>query len=55
MTVELFNLRDDPEEHHNLASKEPETAARLRAMLHLWRKRTNARMMEPNPDYHPGP
>jgi arylsulfatase A-like enzyme len=53
-TVELFNLRDDPEEQYDLAREKPETAAQLRAMLHQWRERTNARMMEPNPDYQPG-
>jgi arylsulfatase A-like enzyme len=54
-TVQLFNLRQDLAEQDDLAQMEPETAARLRAMLHRWRESISARMMEPNPDYQPGP
>lgn len=34
--VELFNLRDDPGEHRNLANEEPGRAAELRGRLHAW-------------------
>lgn len=50
-TIQLFNLRDDPGEQHDLAQKEPEIAARLRRMLHDWRASVSARMMEPNGEY----
>ena len=52
-TVQLFNLRDDLGEQHDLAREEPETAARLRAMLRQWRASVSANMMEPNLDYQP--
>jgi arylsulfatase A-like enzyme len=54
-TVQLFNLRDDPGEQHDLAREDPESAARLRAMLHRWRETVSAAMMESNPEYRPGP
>jgi arylsulfatase A-like enzyme len=50
-TVQLFNLRDDPGEQHDLARAHPQTAARLREMLHSWRANVSARMPERNPDY----
>ncbi|NNC87187.1 MAG: sulfatase [Akkermansiaceae bacterium] len=52
-TVQLFNLKDDPGEQRDLAPVEPSRAKELRAMLHAWRKKVAARMMEPNPDYDP--
>jgi arylsulfatase A-like enzyme len=50
-SVQLFNLRADPGEQHDRAGLEPERAAALKEMLHDWRKRVNARMMQPNPTY----
>jgi arylsulfatase A-like enzyme len=50
-TVQLFNLRTDPGEQHDLAASEPDRAAALRSMLHAWRERVGAAMMPPNPDY----
>ena len=50
-TVQLFNLREDLGEHNDLATAEPEVAARLKSMLHRWRAKVGAQMMEPNPDY----
>jgi len=52
-TVQLFNLRTDIGEQHDLSSSKPEKVRELRAMLHKWRKDINAQMMEPNPDYVP--
>ena len=49
--VQLFNLRTDPGEQHNLADVEPERVARLKTMLQAWRKEVNAQRMAPNPDY----
>lgn len=53
-TVQLFNLREDPGEQNDLAVEQPKRAARLRAMLHQWRKGVSAPMPQPNPDYQPG-
>ncbi len=47
-TVQLFNLKNDPGERHDLVHEEPQTAARLRTMLHRWRASVSAEMMEPN-------
>ena len=52
-TLELFNLRTDPGEQHDLIQTEPQTAARLKTMLQEWRTKVSAPMMEPNPDYQP--
>jgi arylsulfatase A-like enzyme len=53
MRVELFNLREDVSEKHNLAAAMPEKAAALRRQLHDWRKDIKAAMPTPNPDYKP--
>ncbi|MDR0575155.1 MAG: sulfatase [Tannerella sp.] len=50
-TVQLFNLKNDKEERHDLASSEPEMANKLREMLHNRRKQVNAKTMELNPEY----
>jgi arylsulfatase A-like enzyme len=47
--VELYNLRHDIGEKHDLAKKMPEKAAELRSMLHRWRKRVKAKMPAPGP------
>lgn len=52
-TVQLFNIKADPGEHHDLAASMPEKAAELKKMLHNWRVETNARMMKPNENYEP--
>ncbi len=51
--LELFNLRDDIGERRNLVLKEPKKAAELHSMLKTWRKRVNATMPSPNPNYDP--
>jgi len=53
MRVELFNLREDVSEKHDLAAAMPEKAAALRRQLHDWRKDIMAVMPTPNPDYKP--
>jgi arylsulfatase A len=50
-TVQLFNLRDDLAEQHDLSISEPEKVNELRQMLHEWREKVGARMMDVNPDY----
>lgn len=50
---ELYNLRDDIAEDHNLAEVFPELTATLRQRLAAWREDVEARLPEPNPDYVP--
>ena len=50
---ELYNLANDPGERNNLAKRNPEKAADLRAKLSTWQKKMNAKMPVPNPNYKP--
>lgn len=52
-SVQLFNLREDIGEQHDLSRSEPEKAAELRAMLQAWRESVSARKLEPNPNFQP--
>ena len=52
-TVQLFNLREDLAEQHDLSQQQPEKVAELRSMLHAWRNQVSAQMMPVNPDYRP--
>lgn len=49
--LELYNLAKDIGEKHDLAAEMPDLAARLRTMLHDWRRAVDARMPRPNPDF----
>ncbi len=49
--VELYNLRDDIGEQHDLAGQMPEKAAKLRQMLHDWRREVGAVMPTRNPNH----
>ncbi|MCO6456313.1 MAG: sulfatase [Pirellulaceae bacterium] len=51
--VELYNLRDDVSEQHDLAAAQPARASLLRTALHQWRQAVGARMPVPNPAYDP--
>ncbi len=51
--LELYNLREDLGEQHNLATKFPDKAKQLRDQLARWRKQVGARMPKPNPNYDP--
>ena len=53
MRVELYNLKDDLGETRDLARDKPETAARLRNLLHRWRRSLDAQMPTRNPNYKP--
>jgi arylsulfatase A-like enzyme len=53
MRVELFNLKTDLGEQHDLAKSMPEKAAAMRGQLHAWRLAVGAVMPTPNPDYAP--
>ncbi len=45
--LELYDLRTDLGERHNLAGAQPELARRLREQLHRWRQQTGAAMPQP--------
>ncbi len=49
--LELFNLRDDIGENHNLAPVEPELVRDLHQRLVAWREAIEAKIPEPNPHY----
>ncbi len=49
--VELYNLRADLGEQHDLAAQMPEKTAELRRLLHEWRQEVGAVMPEPNPEW----
>jgi arylsulfatase A len=48
---ELYNVKKDFSESHNLITDKPTTAKELSAKLADWRKEVGAKMMKPNPDY----
>ena len=52
-TVQLFDLKTDPGEQHDLARSEPAKAQELRGRLHAWREAVNAEMPVPNPNFDP--
>ena len=51
--AELFNLAQDIGEQTNLAEKEPQRVAQLRAELHAWQKQVGAKFPIPNHTYDP--
>ena len=51
--LELYNLREDIGEHHNLAGQMPGKAEELRAAMVDWREETGAPVPSPNPAYDP--
>jgi arylsulfatase A len=48
---ELFNIASDPSEKTDVADKEPERVAALKAKLHAWRERIGVQMPRPNPNF----
>lgn len=54
MRVELYNLKNDLSEAHDMALENAKKADELRNMLHAWRKDVDAQMPTPNPNYTPG-
>lgn len=48
---ELFNLREDPSEAHNVAAANPDKVKALHERLVAWRKEVKAIMPTPNPNY----
>jgi arylsulfatase A-like enzyme len=53
MRVELYNIKDDPGEHHDLSTHKREETETLRLRLHAWREQIGAVMPTPNPNYRP--
>ncbi len=51
--AELFNLALDLGEQNNLAAKEPQRVAQLRAELAAWQKQVGAKFPITNPNYDP--
>jgi uncharacterized sulfatase len=51
--LELFNLREDPGERHNLVAAMPEKARDMYKQLKAWRISIGAQEMERNPNYEP--
>ncbi|MEA3401857.1 MAG: sulfatase [Armatimonadota bacterium] len=49
--LELYNLREDIGEEHDLAQEEPDRAEHLHGMLRRWRQDVCARLPRPNPDW----
>lgn len=53
MRAELYDVKADVGERHDLAGERPDAARALRARLHAWRKEVGAQMPVPNPRYDP--
>jgi arylsulfatase A-like enzyme len=51
--VELYDLREDISESHDLAAAQPQKAAELRTRLQAWLQSVDARLPTPNPDWVP--
>jgi arylsulfatase A-like enzyme len=51
--VELYDLKNDIGEQHDLAKARPKLAGELRARLHAWRQEVGAQMPTPNPAHNP--
>jgi arylsulfatase A-like enzyme len=52
-SIELYNLKDDIGESHNLAASNPEIAEELHQRLKRWREEVGAQMMTKNPNFDP--
>ncbi|HOF40487.1 MAG TPA: sulfatase [Candidatus Hydrogenedentes bacterium] len=52
--AELYNLRDDLGEQHDLSAAMPEKTRELREKLHAWQRRVGAQMPVPNPAHTGG-
>jgi len=52
--VELYNLREDIGEDHDLAPDQPRRAEKMEKLLTNWQQNVEAKMPEPNPDWKDG-
>jgi hypothetical protein len=53
--LELYNLRDDISEQHNLAASQPEKTKELHAKMVAWREAIHAPMPTPNTEQREAP
>lgn len=53
MRVELYDIKSDIGEEHDLAREKPKLVDDLRNRLHGWRREVGAQMPTPNPRYDP--
>jgi arylsulfatase A-like enzyme len=53
LRVELYNLKEDIGEQHDLASQMPDKVDELRKRLHAWREKVGAQMPTRNPKHDP--
>lgn len=53
--VELYDLKNDLSEAHDLAATMPDKAGELRRQLHAWRETVSAQMPTVNPNFKPNP
>jgi arylsulfatase A-like enzyme len=51
MRVELYDLKNDIGEQHDLTREKPAKVAELKLLLNDWRKDVNALMPTPNPNF----
>jgi arylsulfatase A-like enzyme len=51
--LELYNLKDDPSQEHDLAASQPEVAKELHEKLVAWRESVGAKMPTKNMDRKP--
>ena len=51
MQVELYDLKADISEIHDISGSMPEKCKELKELLHQWREGLDARMPGPNPIY----
>ncbi len=49
--IELYDLKKDPTESHDLAESEPTIPKTMKGFLGKWRAAVGAKMPRPNPDY----
>ena len=49
--TELYNLKTDRSETHDLGARMPGKTKELQNTLHRWRRQVGGRMPKPNPDY----
>jgi arylsulfatase A len=52
-TLELYNLKDDLSEAHDLATAQPERVRELHGLLKKWRQEVGAQMPQANPAHDP--
>jgi arylsulfatase A-like enzyme len=53
MRVELYDIKSDIGEEHDLAREKPKLVDDLRTRLHAWRREVGAQMPTPNPRHDP--